>query len=554
MSVSESVAAIIIDQLVQLGIVDFFLAPGYRSTSLVFAVENHPRTNSSISFDERSLGFLALGFAKSKNAPVAIITTSGSALANLYPAVLEAYQNHIPLILLTADRPFEMLNCGQNQTIDQLNFFSPYTCHNLHLPAFDKPIDFDYLSSSLSNAIFQGIKCKAPVHINCPLRKPFLSNKPSFIESKKPITLHTSKKIPSLVSLEKISEQCRNKKGLIILGNLPHSTNLTPILALAKKLGWPIFADAQSPISKYKKTEEVICYFELILQSKISFEVDYIMQFGDQFVSAALLQWIKAQTAEHIHISCHSSFFDPIRKISQKIETDPSFFAQKLCEHISLSTNPLLPFLKEKELFITESLKSYFSKKQYFSERYVLYHLPSFLKPNANLFIANSTPVRNFLEVFSSNSPLNVFTNRGVSGIDGNISTTIGIHLAGQDQTIGIIGDQAALHDLNAFAKAKEKNLHLIIFNNKGGGIFSKLPLQKHVKIFEKAFQAKHDFNFSKIAEQFSLSYTNISNFHELENFTPDSLPTILEFTTSNKTNLLCEKELLDQFVEKQLC
>jgi 2-succinyl-5-enolpyruvyl-6-hydroxy-3-cyclohexene-1-carboxylate synthase len=551
---SEATANHIIHQLVALGINRFFLAPGYRSTSLVYGVKNHPNTTSTVFFDERGLGFMALGYAKAKGSPCAIVTTSGSALANLYPSVVEAYKNHIPLILLTADRPYEMQDSGQNQTIEQQNFFAPYTCHTLNLPTFDNKVDEEYLSSAISNAVSRAIKHKRPVHINCPLRKPFLANAPTTFSTKKPITFSNPVIPPSLKTIDNLKGLCKNKEGIIILGRLSQNTDLIPIFKLAKKLGWPIFADPQSPASQYQKTEELISHFELILKSNAQFKANCILQFGDRFVSSALLEWIKEQVAEYIHITPYQSFYDPIRKITHKIEADPASIAEELLKCVSPTNIPLLPLLKERDHHIEKMLEEHFSSEDYFSEKNILYRLAKKLEPNMNLFISNSTPIRNSLEIFSPSCPINIYTNRGASGIDGNVSTAIGIHLARPTKTLAIIGDQAALHDLNSFAAAKEKNLHFLIFNNSGGGIFSSLPLSRDKELFERYFQAKHSFTFSNIAEQFSLSYKNIKTFQELNDLSIDTLPTVLEVTTSNEVNLRCQKELFNNLLEKSLC
>lgn len=556
---NETWAYAIIDQLVQQGITSFYIAPGSRSTSLVLAVDAHKETTTEVFYDERALGFMALGRAKAENNPSAIIVTSGSALANLYPATVEAFQGNTPLVFLTADRPYEFLNCGQNQAIDQKNFFSPYVHHFLDLPTIEENyLDLDYLKSSIGHAVYTCKKKSGPIQINCPFRKPFFSPLKTETKRVKAPLFSSPQYLPCEDTVKNIAKKLEGKNGLIVLSQLERKIDIEPILSLAEKLGFPIFADPLSPISQYPNNKNVINHFELLLKMDISINVDVVLQFGDRFISQALLDALqKNDLCDYIHIAPNFSFYDPIRKITQKIETSPSVFASMLKKNlVNQEPSSLLVLLKEKDLQVEKVLENYFKEHTFLTENSIVYHLAKNLQSLCNFFFANSMPIRDCLTYFHPKKKAYLFANRGASGIDGNLSTTIGIHQAGlSKKTFGIIGDQATLHDLNALSslKGKKHTPHFLIFNNQGGGIFSHLPIKNKKGVFEKYFQAKHDHDFQYIAKQFNLSYKKVSLKSEIPNFNSADLPTFIEFVTCTERNISSQNEILERIKEDHL-
>lgn len=563
MNQNEIWAEAIIESLVLQGIKQFYLAPGYRSTSLVLAIEKNPEVNSIVFFDERALGFRALGYTKAKGTPCAIITTSGSAVANLLPAIVEAQKSHIPLIILSADRPYEMLNCGQNQTIEQTKIFSSYTSYNLNLPAVEQNCNLDYLASTIAYAVYSSKKNLAPVHINCPFRKPFYeeSNQKECALllserclNKKTITYSLPDLVPKQSDLIFLKNFCENKDGLIILSELPLNTDLSPIYKLADKLGWPIFADPMSKLHFKEKGKNVIEHYELILKSQRDFSAEIALQFGNKFISQALLDHLEKKNTKLVHISPYSSCYDPIRKITYHIEADPSIVSTELAKLLDQKAeNTLTNKLKSWDQEIKNEIAIYFNECENLTEASVLHQLARTLS-SCSIFFANSMPIRNCLQYFHPKEKINIFTNRGASGIDGNLSTTIGIHDAinnNSEKTFGIIGDQATLHDLNSLASSKRPNLHFLIFNNYGGGIFSHLPISKKKQVYEKYFLAKHTFNFKHIAKQFDLDYVNITTKKELDILSSYNLPHFIEVTTDVETDKKCQKEILER-ISKQ--
>lgn len=545
-------AKALIDQLIEQKVTTFFIAPGSRSTPLTLAVAANPLAKSYVHFDERGLGFFALGYAKATNLPCAIIVTSGSALGNLYPAVIEASENKIPLILLTADRAFEDQYCGSNQTIDQNDFFSSFVRWKINLPCPENSLSMDYLQSTIAYSVYSSIKNpKGPVHLNCLFRKPL------FIDYPPPHSLSS----PLLFSLpllkakdndlnELLQKLIKAKNGVIVLGNLPFKTDLLPLFSLASSLGFPIFADPLSNPFSFSERENLIYSYPLILKTTKDLQPDLVIQFGDRLVSDVILDWIKqTQPKDYILIVDHSTHYNPIHKINYRIESD----IPELCKFLLFNITPKGPselflLLKFYDAQIQNFLSPFFEEQDHLTEGEIVHYLSQEIEENSSIFFANSMPIRNALNFFHPPLKINLFANRGASGIDGNIATTYGISQALNQKTYGIIGDQALLHDLNSLALIHKSTtpIHLIIFNNQGGGIFSTLPIASQKEQFEKFFQAKHEFNFEQIAKQFGIHYENIVSKKEIS-LISQKKSSLIEITTSSRN----DNEMIQKLFKK---
>ncbi len=308
-------AAHIIDQLVSQGIIQFCIAPGSRSAPLAISAKEHPKAKTTIHFDERGLGFYALGFSKATKTPTAIITTSGTAVANLIPACMEAYHSKTPLILLTADRPQELRQCGANQTTEQLQLFNSITKWQFDLTPH---LNEKMIRSITAQAVFQSLEgTPGPVQLNCPFQEPlYISQIPSF---GKPIHHIFSQKIA-------LPFKTDAKKGIILIGG--NITNPTPILALAKRLRWPVFADILSN-ARHFATDEQIRHFHFILQNNIDFKPDHILYFGDAFISKHILSF--GENTPITFVNPFNDLQDPERRISHQISSDIQPFCETCC-------------------------------------------------------------------------------------------------------------------------------------------------------------------------------------------------------------------------------
>lgn len=547
---NDSFANTIITTFADNNIKYFCIAPGSRSTPLALACAKHPMVKTFVHFDERGLGFHALGYAKATNNPCAIIVTSGTALGNLYPAVMEAYHSQTSLILLTADRTFEDRDCFSNQATTQVSFFQTFAKWHCDLPPPCDYVTLNTVKSKINHAAYiSKLSPMAPVQINCMFRKPLTS---PFIPIKTTSPIHHvgDRTIDSHV-YQTIAEKIdKAKTGLILIGSMPANTDVTPIINLAKKLGFCIFADLLC--SCFPKRENQIQHFDLLLKNIDLHPPDIILHFGKAFISKHLLDWFEKKSfPNYLHIDQDSYHFDPAKKVTEKICCHPISFAKQLID-IVIEKKQLASDLIHLDKRIDSRIKKIFEKQSEITEPLAFHLLNSFLQEDVALFIGNSMPIRNADRFLSSSKKLTIFANRGLSGIDGNIATCIGIANGLKKPVIALMGDLTFLHDLNSLSQIKNSNypVTFIIFNNSGGAIFSMLPVRSEKKHFEKHFQAKHDYNFKHISKQFSLPYYVCDSLRDSYKKLFSSISScIIEVRTDSKKDFNLLEELLDHAI-----
>jgi 2-succinyl-5-enolpyruvyl-6-hydroxy-3-cyclohexene-1-carboxylate synthase len=455
----------IIDQLIAQGVDHFAISPGSRSTPLALAVATHPKATSRVHFDERGLGFYGLGYAKGRKKPAALIVTSGTAVANLLPSILEAHLSFTPMIVLTADRPHELRACGANQTIDQVKLFGDAVRFQLDLAPDAAE---SYIRSSVAQAVFSSLQNPpGPVQLNCSLREPFYPPPPPSFG--KPISHYIPRLTPPQEALHSSAS-----RGFILLGKIPCDPKC--VLDLAARLKWPVFADLLSG-ARLLPTSEQIRQFDSPLQP------DLILHFGDRLTSKSMLTW--KNTVPYTHISPYPALQDPERRITTRIQSDIELF----CENFTANTDPNWLASWQK---IQTPLPSH----------------PLCVPPDHAVFLGNSMPIRDAENYLFPKECAGFYCNRGVSGIDGNIATAAGLAEGLQKPVIALIGDQACLHDLNSLALLKESRfpVHVIVENNFGGQIFTRhgVAASPH---FKKFWVAEHTWNFEGAARMFDLDY-----------------------------------------------
>lgn len=506
----------IIDECLAQGVTHFCSAPGARSTPLVVALAKNKRAQTHVHFDERGLAFFALGLSKRVRRPVAIITTSGSAVGNLLPALMEADSAHISLVLITADRPFELKGCGANQTTEQEKIFAPFVRHHIDLPASDTHISSRVLRQKVAHALFAAsAPRRGPVHINCRFREPFLPLH-DLERGHSSIQYSQGASVPSSLEFEKWAramESCTH--GIILAGADAFHTFPSELHALAEKVHWPILAD---PLSGARCTQSLsVRYYNFHMGDDAFRRCDGILQFGDRFVSKSLLQWIeKSPPSFYGLVSEHPHHFDPLHLLTHRMTCPPSLFCTEILDKVSVTENRewLLAWHKRSKEVKT-GLDALFAQQETVSEPGLFHFLKDYLPSSWSLFVANSMPIRDVDTFFFPSLPqYSLMANRGVSGIDGTIATACGC------ADIAIVGDLAALHDINSLAlfHLREKPLILIVINNQGGGIFSFLPCVRAEKeCFETHFAAAHPYTFNEGAALFNIPYSNPQTKRALE-------------------------------------
>ena len=509
-------ASLFIEELVRNNICDFCIAPGSRSTPLTLAIANRDDVMTHLHFDERGLGFLALGISLAKKKPVVIITTSGTAVANLYPAVIEARQSNVPLIILSADRPPELIDCGANQAIDQYGIFSNYPIFFKQIPSPTLQITPNYLLTNINQGIAKQANSAAPIHFNIAFPEPLYPNNEviNYSEYLTPLNQWLTNKTPFTCyqhSQEKYlqynEKQLAGKKVLIIAGRLTDIYQAQLIAQFSLQMNYPLFADIQSSITKQNNN---INYYDLLLTNtafqKNLTQADIIIQFGDKLISKRLGQFIKKFNGEYWLIQQGEQCIDPDHHLTKRFNSLPSEWINNQTKNLRALDKKWLTDLALYNQQASNQVIQPFLTNNELSEINVLNNLDDEIKSNHSLFIGNSMPIR-VCDMFMSHKQGDVYANRGASGIDGLLATAIGINKATQKSTTLVIGDTSFLYDLNSLALLKQltHSFIIIVINNDGGSIFNLLPVPKNQK--RDFYQLPHGLTFANTCKQFSIDY-----------------------------------------------
>ncbi len=509
-------ASNLIHGLVAGGVMHAVISPGSRSTPLALACLQHSGLKTWVQVDERCAAFFALGLAKTCRQPVILICTSGSAPANWFPAVIEADMGAVPLILLSADRPAELRNCGANQSIDQARLFGGHVRAFHELPAADaQPEMLRYLRTLIAQVIDQ---CRwplpGPVHVNVPLREPLVpaGPLPPVAEIAPVVVSHPRLSLPPEEGATRARELA-GRKGLIICGWGEHGSGFPDaVAALAGKLGCPVLAD---PLSGLRfgghDMSAVLCRYDAFLRRSSvheSLRPDWVLRFGAMPVSKTLQQFLSAQSGTpHIVVDAQGRWPDPLHLATRLVRADPAVLCRQLAAEIeSAAPSSWLAAFQAEELRAAD-----LAWQNAPLEAAVAQSIVDLLPAGSTLFSGNSMAIRD-LDAYSGSSDksLRIIGNRGASGIDGNVSTALGLAAGGSQPVVALLGDLAFYHDMNGLLAARGLNVVFIVINNGGGGIFEYLP-QSQLDDFERAWLTPLGLDFSYAARMYQLGYQKIS-------------------------------------------
>jgi 2-succinyl-5-enolpyruvyl-6-hydroxy-3-cyclohexene-1-carboxylate synthase len=501
-------AEAIIAGLVAEGVNHAVISPGSRSTPLALASARRRELTTHVLLDERSAAFFALGIAKESGQPVAVIATSGSAPANWFPAVIEASQAGIPLVLLSADRPPEWIGTAVNQTIDQNRLFGSHVRAFHAFPPPDESIDdlHAVLARLLDAARWP---TPGPIHLNLPFREPLvpeiLSPPPLLPRSIRPTKPSLSVDIADLVGL------LSSGPGAIVCGARNEGQAFSAaIRVLAKKLGAPILADPFSNL-RFATGNGVFSRADAFLRSSSFVEnhiPSWILNFGGPPISKSLLAYMQ-RTAPGglIMVDDRSDWPDALLRVDRRIHADPTWLVETLLggNIPSADSEWLADFERAEALARPED-------SALPAEGLIIGEIIAQLPENGLLFCGNSMPVRD-LDSFSGTGEkrLSFAANRGASGIDGNISTFFGQVAARGGAALAVIGDLAFEHDINGLAAAKDLDGVIVVLANGGGGIFEYLP-QSELEEFERYWLAPSHLDIGAAAKAFGLGYEKIAD------------------------------------------
>ena len=528
------------------GITNIVISPGSRNAPLTIGFVNNPNFKCFSIVDERCAAFFAMGIAQQTKEPVAIICTSGSALLNYYPAIAEAFYSEIPLIVISADRPTEKIDIGDGQTIRQRNVFENHSLYNANLS--DQVSDENDLE--IAKAISICKEQKGPVHINVPFEEPLYQTTEDLAVSVPSITFESTIQLQFDFEEEKALWP-EFKKKLILVGVLdPHSIFEEILAKFANDPSIVVMTESTSNLHNSNfvgNIDRIITPFSE--KDFLNFQPELLVTFGGMVVSKRIKQFLrKYKPQNHWHIDKIRAY-DTFGALTKHIIQQPSvFFDSVLAEKSSTESNyrDQMLSIKKHRLEKHQEYLGIIPFSDFKAFELVLDSLPQ----NCQLQISNSSAIR-YAQLFDIDPSIDVFSNRGTSGIDGSTSTAIGAAFAQEKQTVLITGDISFLYDSNAlWNKYIPSNFKIIIVNNGGGGIFRILPGHQETQVFNEFFETSHSLTAQYLAEMFDFSYFSASDKKTLEGAIPkfyqnNEKPAILEIFTPTLVN---DQILLDYF------
>ncbi|MEA1065538.1 2-succinyl-5-enolpyruvyl-6-hydroxy-3-cyclohexene-1-carboxylic-acid synthase [Erwinia sp. HR93] len=510
-------ATVILEALTRHGVRHICIAPGSRSTPLTLAAAENDAFICHTHFDERGLGHLALGLAKAGDAPVAVIVTSGTAAANLYPAIIEAGLTGERLVMLTADRPPELIDCGANQAIRQQGLFASHPSQTLSLPRPAREISARWLVSTIDSAL--GQLSAGALHINCPFAEPLYGEMDNedlgwqqalgdWWQGERPWLQMRS---VAAALTEPDWPLWRQRRGVIVAGRLS-ARDGERVAAWAKALGWPLIGDVLS------QTGQPLSCADLWLThpdavTRLS-EVQIVVQFGASLTGKRLLQWqAHCQPQEYWLIDALPGRLDPAQHRGRRLTVNPDEWLQA---HPADKV-PRTPWAPELSALSSRAYQFVAKECVNSGEAQLAHRLPELLPEAGQLFLGNSLVVR-LVDAFAKMPQgYPVWSNRGASGIDGLISTAAGVQRARPCPTLAVVGDLSALYDLNSLALLRQAPAAfvLLVINNNGGQIFSMLPTPESAR--ERFYCMPQNVEFAHAAQMFGLHYNAAESWPELE-------------------------------------
>jgi 2-succinyl-5-enolpyruvyl-6-hydroxy-3-cyclohexene-1-carboxylate synthase len=486
MSQATQLARVIIRQILEAGITDAVISPGSRNAPLslaLIAAEKRGLIKLHIRIDERTAAFYALGLAKASGRPVPVICTSGTAVANYHPAVLEASHSNIPLFVITADRPAELRRTGANQTTEQARIFGKAVRYFSDVSGGAYPLELPL------NALQTG-----PVHINVQFEEPLLGddndawldglkvNPPKVFDRKKAGTLAT-----------------KSTRGLLVIGHDRGGLEVAAVSAFIESLGWPVISE--DPLTFAQANAHASLFLTSTTIAK-DLTPDTVVVIGRTTLSRSVNALIKSARYSFV-IDPRLATVDSDRLADKKFTDLPELYVA-----------PADPEWIAKWQKYSERSAKVVKDLSKWSEPLISREIAANLPSETALFIASSRPIRDLEAFAAARTGVITYANRGLAGIDGNISTATGI-ATHHGSSVAVLGDLAFLHDLTGLIHNDQVNLKIYVVNNDGGGIFSTLP-QRGVTGFEQVFGTPHGLDPAAIAASMGISAKTIDNANDL--------------------------------------
>lgn len=517
---------------------NFVICPGSRNAPLTIGFANNPFFKCFSIVDERCAAFFALGIAQQIKKPVVVICTSGSAVLNFYPAIAEAFYNQVPLIFLSADRPLDKIDIGDGQTIRQENVFQNHILSQVNLVENTNENSAVEIQLAIQNCVIN----KGPIHINAPFEEPLYE------------TINRYDSFPKLINIESVPNPKtwnksyidilkKSKKVLILIGNLdPNTVNENIINFWANLPNYMVMTETLSNITHsnfINKIDVAISSFSKVEMQ--NFQPDVLITLGGMVVSKKVKSWLRSYKPNyHFHID-ELRAYDTFQCLTYHFESSINdFWENYIKENIQkIDSNYQQELLSLKEKRQHGHLK--YVENVEFSDFKVIDYISKNFPNDIQLQISNSAAIR-YVQLFDFDKSIEMYCNRGTSGIDGSTSTALGASIYNNKTTYFITGDLSFFYDSNALWNNYIPNdFKIIILNNGGGGIFRILPGHQENNVFEKFFETQHQLNASHLAAMYGFSYFTANNESELDEnwqkLVNSSTKTILEIFTPTYIN-----------------
>jgi 2-succinyl-5-enolpyruvyl-6-hydroxy-3-cyclohexene-1-carboxylate synthase len=556
-------ASVLVETLARSGVRQAIVSPGSRSTPLAFAFAAHPAVEAMPILDERSAAFFALGLAKQQHRPVALVCTSGTAGANFFPAIIEAHESAVPLIVLTADRPPELRACASGQTIDQQKLYGDYVnfYHELATPELDL-LRLRYLRQTVAHAALRTlVPVGGAVHLNVPFRDPLPPIADGGAAEKLASTIDWELFFSHLAPVGPAPSAAApppivpDVHGAIVVGPAQPGDvvgYVTAVSEIARRLGWPVLADGLSPLRHYaSRMPNLITTYDLVLRNANAAErlkPEVVLCLGTWPTSKVLRAWLETSEAVTWMVTERPDNRDALHTRARHVALSLPLLAAAL--PAGMEVNGYQRMWSRYEQKARAALDEKLSAEPAMFEAKAAWLLAQHLPAGTPLFIANSMPVRDVEYVSPpSDRAIRPLCNRGANGIDGTLSTALGIAHGGSRPAVLLTGDLALLHDTNGFLiRPKFRgSLTVVLINNHGGGIFDHLPVAGFEPPFEEFFATPQEADFAQLCGAYGAEHVLVrdwAHFTDLITKLPPAGIRMLEVRTDRKRDAAARKAL----------
>ncbi len=542
------------DELARCGVEHACTSPGSRCTPIVLSLVREPRIRCWSHIDERSAGFFALGTAKASGAPAAVTCTSGTAAANLAPAVIEAHEARVPMIVLTADRPPELREVGAGQTIDQLKLYGDAVKWFVEVGVYDAtPERVRWIRALACRACWTALDGRpGPVHLNFPLHEPLVLSEPLTESDGGRAGGEPWVKRVLAAPAAAAAGPALQARGVVIAGRSERGPDLGAAAArFAQRAGYPLLAD---PLSGARHGPAAIARYDLLLRDDAfarRMRPELVVRVGDLPTSKPLRTWLASLAdVRQIALDPEQAWQDPAGVIAEVHRGDPAATLTAWIPATPLDRDWLAGWRAADDA-AGEAIAS--TVGDVLSEPLVAGRLGEWLPADATVFVASSMPIRD-IELFApiSESAPRTLSNRGANGIDGTVSSAFGVAAASNGPVVLLIGDVALLHDIGGLLGAGRLKLQLtiVLLNNDGGGIFHFLPVAGERDAFEEHVATPHGVDFEHVAALYGLTYDRPISPADLRAAVEISIAgekaTLIEIRTEREQNLALHRRIAE--------